>query len=244
MRGLRIGKVIAIYRYPVKSMAGQSLDSATIGWHGLEGDRRFAFVRAGNNSGFPWLSASKLPKLLKYVPFTPGGNQDSLLPTHVRTPEGEELDLRGQRLQQEISDAYGSQVEIMQLDQGIFDEAKVSVISIATINAIGQETGTNLDVARFRPNILIETLDGRAFEEDEWVGKIMWMGERANRAALNLYMQDIRCVMINFDPVTVASNPSVLKTVVRMNNNNAGVYAAVMRTGVISTGDKIYLQEI
>jgi uncharacterized protein YcbX len=239
-----IGKVKAIYRYPVKSMAGQPLDSSPVGWHGLDGDRRFAFIRVGSESGFPWLSASKLPRLLQYIPLTAGSNGESSIPTHVRTPEGLELELRGQQLQQEISDAYGSQVEVIQLDQGIFDEAKVSVISVSTINAIEKETGRRLEVARFRPNILIDDLDGKAFGEDEWVGNLIWIGDEAKRAALLIYMKDVRCVMINLDPATGAADSEVMKAVVRMNNNNAGAYAMVMRTGLISVGDKLYLQEI
>jgi uncharacterized protein len=233
--------VRAIYRYPVKSMAGQLLDSATVGWHGLDGDRRLAFLRVGAQGGFPWLTASKLPRLIQYIPLTPDSN---CLPTHVRTPEGQELDLRGQTLQQEISSAHGSKVEILQLDQGVFDEAKVSVISTATITAIEQETGIHLDVARFRPNILVEPLDEKAFGEDEWIGKIVSFGDGATAAALNVYMKDIRCVMINLDPATATADSRVLKAVARMNNSNAGVYAMVIKTGVVSVGDKIYLQEL
>jgi uncharacterized protein YcbX len=239
-----IGKVEAIYRYPVKSMAGQPLDSAAVGWHGIEGDRRFAFNRAGSESGFPWLSASKLPKLLQYRPVNGGSNEASPFPTHVRTPEGKEFELRGEPLQQEISDAYSSQVKLVHLDQGIFDEAKVSLIASSTIDAIGEETGTRLDVARFRPNILIEAIDKTAFGEDEWVGKIAWIGDGAKRVALYVYMKDVRCVMINLDPATGTADHRVMKAVVRMNENNAGVYAMVMRTGLISVGEKIYLQEI
>ena len=35
-----IGEVAAIFRYPVKSMAGEQLEVAQMGWHGIEGDRR------------------------------------------------------------------------------------------------------------------------------------------------------------------------------------------------------------
>jgi uncharacterized protein YcbX len=239
-----IGRVRAIYRFPVKSMAGQTLESATVGWHGLDGDRRFAFLRVGDRSGFPWLTASKLPKLLGYTPLTPNGDQDTGLPTHVRTPGGQELDLRGEALRQEISDAFGSPVEMIRLDQGIFDEAKVSLISVSTINAIEQETGRTLDAARFRPNILVDTADETAFAEDEWAGKIMWVGEGPKRVGLNVYMKDRRCVMINLDPATGVSDSMALKAVARMNNSDAGVYAAVIRTGVISVGDKLYLGEM
>ena len=63
-----IGQVEAIFRYPVKSMAGEPLAAANLGWHGLDGDRRLAFRRIDNHSDFPWLTASKLPELLLFAP--------------------------------------------------------------------------------------------------------------------------------------------------------------------------------
>src|SRR5579864_7171581 len=65
---IEIGHVEAIYRYPVKSMGGEGLEAANLGWHGLDGDRRLAFRRIDDRSGFPWLSASKLPDLLLFAP--------------------------------------------------------------------------------------------------------------------------------------------------------------------------------
>src|SRR5437868_9873121 len=66
---MELGRISAIFRYPVKSMAGELLDVAKLDWHGIEGDRRLAFRRLNDKSGFPWLSASKLPELLLYKPF-------------------------------------------------------------------------------------------------------------------------------------------------------------------------------
>ena len=83
-----IGRVREIYRYLVKSMAGESLPYCDLGWHGLEGDRRLAFLRTGLPGGFPWLNASKLPSLITYVPLRDG---DAGIPTRVRTPAGREL---------------------------------------------------------------------------------------------------------------------------------------------------------
>jgi uncharacterized protein YcbX len=48
---IEIGHVEAIFRYPVKSMAGESLEVANLGWHGLDGDRRLALRRIENRSG-------------------------------------------------------------------------------------------------------------------------------------------------------------------------------------------------
>src|SRR5690349_13844707 len=69
MMMIQVGHVCELVRYPVKSMAGSVTESAYLGWHGLDGDRRFAFRRLGDPSGFPWLSASRLPELLLYHPF-------------------------------------------------------------------------------------------------------------------------------------------------------------------------------
>src|SRR6185503_11681859 len=130
-----LGRISAIFRYPVKSMAGESLDVASLGWHGIEGDRRLAVRRLADKSEFPWLSASKLPELLLYKPVRLDRDANShgeLLPTHVRTPDGKEYELRSHELRQEISSRYGSDVELMNFKHGIFDEACISVISLGT----------------------------------------------------------------------------------------------------------------
>src|SRR5437764_14163836 len=86
-----IGYVEAIFRYPVKSMGGERLEAAELGWHGLAGDRRLAFRRMDDRSGFPWLSASQLPDLLLFAPQRRETGAQEDLPTHVRTPDGEEM---------------------------------------------------------------------------------------------------------------------------------------------------------
>src|SRR5258706_15708620 len=91
---IQIGHVRELVRYPVKSMAGVATESAFLGWHGLDGDRRFAFRRLGDDSGFPWLSASRFPELLRYHPFGLDESTGEPLPTHVRTPAGTDAELR------------------------------------------------------------------------------------------------------------------------------------------------------
>ena len=65
---IEIGQIEGIFRYPVKSMRGGPLDAATLGWHGLDGDRRLAFRRLDERGGFPWLTATKLPDLILFTP--------------------------------------------------------------------------------------------------------------------------------------------------------------------------------
>src|ERR1051325_1057591 len=130
---IQVGYVREITRYPIKSMAGIAVESASLGWHGLEGDRRFALRRIGAEKGFPWLSASKLPELLLYQPVGLDESTGEPLPTHVRTPSGSLLAVGSVELNSEITERAGSSVELMQLKHGIFDEATISVISQSTI---------------------------------------------------------------------------------------------------------------
>lgn len=236
-----LGHVGELVRYPVKSMAGTATESAFLGWHGFAGDRRFAFRRLGDDSGFPWLSASRLTELLLYRPFGLDESTGEPLPTHVCTPAGKQLELRSAELQSEIAERLGSGVELMKLRHGAFDDASVSVISLATIAGIGRDVGVELDRRRFRANILLEAHDREAFHEDGWVGGTLVFGTSEPRAAVSVTARDVRCMMINLDPDTATQDARVMKAVVRLNANNAGVYGTVVQTGTIRIGDPVTL---
>lgn len=229
---MELGRVSAIFRYPVKSMAGELLDVAPLSLHGIEGDRRFAFRRLNDISGFPWLTASKVPEMVLYKPL---GNHA------VRTPDGQEFDLRSNELREEISRRLGSEVELMNLNHGIFDEAAISVISVGTVQCIEREAGRDIDLRRFRPNVVIETSSGEPFEEDIWVGRTLTFGETANAPAVSVTLRDERCVMVNLDPDTAAKDSEVMKTIVRVNENCAGVYGTVVRAGELRVGQIVTL---
>lgn len=236
-----LGRVCELVRYPVKSMAGTAVESAFLGWHGLDGDRRFAFRRLGDDSGFPWLSASRVAELLLYHPFGLDESAGEPLPTHVRTPAGTQMELRSAELQNEIAGRLGSSVELMKLKHGVFDDAVVSVISLATIAGIGRAAGMDLDRRRFRANIVLETHNSEPFLEDGWVGGTLVFGEREPRPAVSVTARDVRCMMVNLDPDTGKQDAQVMKTVVGLNANNAGVYGTVVQTGTIRIGDPVSL---
>jgi uncharacterized protein YcbX len=262
---IEIGHVEAIYRYPVKSMGGERLAAATLGWHGLEGDRRLAFRRMNDRSGLPWLTAVKLPDLVLFAPdrreasapedSTPknaalenGAHED--LPTHVRTPDGEVMPVFGEDLAAEIGRRYGASVQMMQLKQGIFDEASISVIALDTVSEIGRLAGRSLDVRRFRPNVVVRLLRPGSFQEDDWVGGVLSFGEGGGEGdgevddapAIAVTQRDVRCAMVNLDPDTASPAPEVLKAVVRVNENCAGIYGTVTRTGRLAVGQTIFLR--
>jgi uncharacterized protein YcbX len=236
---IEIGHVDAIFRYPVKSMAGERLKVATLGWHGIDGDRRFAFRRVDDRSGFPWLTASKLPELVLFLPRRCEGASQEDLPTHVCTPDGKELSLFREDLAKEVANRYGAPVQMMRLNQGIFDEAKISVIALDTVGEIGRVAGKILDVRRFRPNIVVRLLRPGPFQEDQWLGGALSFGEGDDAPKISVTMRDARCSMVNLDPDSAAPAPEVLKAVVRANENNAGIYGAVIRTGQLVVGQTV-----
>jgi uncharacterized protein YcbX len=237
---LEIGHVEAIFRYPVKSMGGERLEVANLGWHGLDGDRRLAFRRIDDRSGFPWLSASELPDLFLFAPHREDGAQGDL-PTHIRTPDGEEMPVFGEDLAAEIGRRYGAAVQMMQLRHGIFDEASISVIASDTVREISRLAGRSPDVRRFRPNVVVRLLRSVPFQEDEWLGGVLSFGEGEDAPAIAVTTRDVRCSMVNLDPDTAIPAPEVQKVIVRANQNNAGIYGSVTRIGRLAVGQTIRL---
>jgi hypothetical protein len=212
-------------------MRGEPLASANLGWHGIDGDRRLALRRIGERGGMPWLTASKLPELLLFSPSPP---------EHVHTPDGRKMSVFGEDLAAEIGRRYGAPVEMMQLNHGIFDEGSVSVIASDTVREIGRLAGLELDVRRFRPNVVVRLVKPGPFREDDWVGGALAFGDAEDAPSIAVTMRDERCSMVNLDPVSALSAPEVMKAVVRVNQNHAGIYGSVTRTGQLSVGQPIF----
>jgi uncharacterized protein len=238
---IEIGHVEAIFRYPVKSMGGERLETAEMGWHGLEGDRRLALRRMDDNSGMPWLTASKLPEMVLYTPHRQDDAQGEL-PTHVRTPDSKDMPVFGEELANEVGCRYGAPVQMMHLRHGIFDDASISVIATATVSEIGRLARRDLDVRRFRPNVVVRLLRPVPFQEDEWVGGMLSFGEGDDAPAIAVTMRDLRCSMVNLDPDSASPAPEVMKAIYHANENNAGIYGAVTRVGRLKIGQTIFFQ--
>ena len=239
---IEIGQVAAIFRYPVKSMAGERVEAANLGWHGIEGDRGPALRRTQDKAGFPWLTATKLPELLLFTPIRDEDGAQGELPAYVRTPEGKEMTVFGEELATEIGRRHKAPVQMMHLRHGIFDDASVSVIATDTVEEIGRRAGRELDLRRFRPNIVVRLLRPKPFQEDEWLGGVLLFGEPGEGPRVSVTMRDARCAMVNFDPESGRSAPELLQSIVHAHQNNAGIYGTVIRTGRLTVGQTIRLE--
>ena len=232
---MQVGRVSELWRYPVKSMGGELLDEAFVSWHGVEGDRRWAFVREGLiRSSFPWLTIRERPELSHFRTwFTEPGRPDDS-PTTVRTPEGEELDVADERLAERI----GPGVHVIKQNRGIPDIAPLSLMTTATIGGLSGLVGRQLDSRRFRPNLLVEPIGDEPFPEDGWVGSVLRIGELRMRVD----QRDKRCVMINVDPDTDERDASVLRAVAQERDACAGVYGSTVTPGRVAVGDAVVLE--
>jgi hypothetical protein len=233
--GREIGRLVGLWRYPVKSMAEESLDAVDVAWHGLAGDRRFAFIQAGRaRNGFPWQTIRELPAMRHYLPsfVDPGRPDDSR--TLVRTPGGDELEVIDPALAAELGDG----VRVIKQNVGVFDTMPLSLITTQTIASLGAWVAPSLTPERFRPNLLVEATGDEPFPEDEWVGSVIRIGEMRMR----IDQRDVRCVMINIDPDTDEKDADVLRTVARERETCLGVYGATVTPGRVAVGDEVVLE--
>ncbi|MCA0457120.1 MAG: MOSC domain-containing protein [Chloroflexi bacterium] len=236
-----VGMVKEIYRYPIKSFAGETLQESKIGWHGLDGDRRFGFVKLDSQRGFPWLTARDVPQLSLYCPYFVDPKDIRHSQLRVKTPSGSDLELHDNQLLHEISYLSHHDIHLLQNWSGIFDAMDISILSTASIMAVGDATNQHLETGRFRPNILVEAYSDKPFPEDQWVKELIVFGDRADSTRIRINRKIQRCMVINVDLKTSIQTPSVLKEVVQNRKNLLGVYATTEWPGTIKVGDVIRL---
>lgn len=230
-----VGRIVSLFRYPVKSMTSESLDSVEVGWNGLAGDRRWAFVRDGIvNNGFPWLTIRQRPDMWLYKPRFVEPDRPDTSQTMVRTPSGDELDVVDPALAAQL----GEGVSLIRQTRGIFDALPLSLISTRTVDAMSAMTGLSLEARRFRPNIVVETFAEPEYPEDGWVGSIVSFGY----VKMRVDKRDKRCIVTNVDPDSAERDPIVLRTIQESRQSFLGVYGSTVQTGLLSVGDSVTVE--
>ena len=230
-----VGNVSGLWRYPVKSMAAEALRSVRVGWHGLAGDRRWAFVRPGmERSGFPWLTIRQTPALWRYQPYFAEPENVEASKTIVKTPDGSEFEVADPALAAHLGDG----VRVMKQYSGIFDVMPLSLLSVQSVEQLSASAGLALTPLRFRPNILIDAPSGAPFPEDSWTGSIL----RIAGLRFRVDQRDKRCVMVNIDPSSSSSDPRVLHAIAAEREARFGVYGTVVQPGEVAIGDLVFCE--
>lgn len=232
------GVIGQLGRYPVKSMRGEALPATTLTLQGVPEDRRYAFVQATSRSSFPWLTARELPELLCYGTSVEKPGLPEVAVT-VTTPSGEKWPVASDELRRALEARSGRALFLLRDYRGSYDVAPISLISRQTIKRIAEESETREDPLRFRPNLLVDLEDGQAFDELNWVGRILRVG---NAARIAITEVDQRCMMITLDPASGKASPGILRCVVQQHAQCAGVYATVLTPGEVRVGDTVSLE--
>ncbi|MBI3474592.1 MAG: MOSC N-terminal beta barrel domain-containing protein [Acidobacteria bacterium] len=208
--------VAEIWRYPVKSMAGERIGSAMVGPLGIAGDR---VVHVEDSRGRVITSRTH-PKLL--------GHHATLDSSGEPVVEG--LPWSDAHVLQGVVDIVGPGARLVRDDStDRFDILPLLVASDGAIAAFGH------DSRRLRPNIVIGGVEGLA--ERTWPGQILRIGE-VRIGVVDLRM---RCVMTTFDPDTLKEDHRVLREIVRKFDGKLALNCYVVRGGEIRVGDEVEL---
>jgi uncharacterized protein len=241
----RIGTLVLLRRYPVKSMAGEELAAARVTFAGLIGDRVHAFVDENNKSRFPWMTARQAhdwllfqPRFLDPPPLEEENPGVERYATEVITSEGENFKVGDESFTEFLAERYGRPLRLRFSERSMMDAAPVSAIGFATIRALSEECGMELDLRRFRANFYVRWERDEPFFEDQLVGRAVRIGEKVT---VQFVKKDERCVMITLDPDSGAPSPIVLEKVTHRHERCTGVYGAVLREGIVRAGDPVYL---
>jgi uncharacterized protein YcbX len=212
-------RVAELWRYPVKSMAGERLATAAVGEDGIAGDRALWVV---DPTGAV-LTARTRPRLL--------GHRAAL------GPEGDVLvdgrPWRSEEVARDVVTAAGEGARLAR-SEGL-DRYDVLPLLVATDGAIAS---LGVDGRRFRPNLVVGGVEG--FAERSWPGKFLRIG----RCVVAVARLRPRCVMTTYDPDTLAQDVGVLRRIARELDGSFPLDCSVARPGTIRVGDEVELVDL
>jgi uncharacterized protein YcbX len=207
-----VGRIAALWRYPVKSLQGEPLPRVAVQADGLAGDRTAALVvesPAHARAGKPYRGKESPYLHLTRDPATAASY---------------------------AADA-GVLVTLNRAQPRWFDAGPVSVLLDLWVRDVEALVGEPLDPLRWRPNLYVTAAPGFAAREADLVGSAL----HAGGAVLRVVKTIRRCVTPTYDVATGNALPLVLDAVAAQRDNVVGVYCEVEAMGEIALGDGVRL---
>lgn len=215
MNSMKVGE---IWRYPVKSMAGERLERTEVGPLGIPGDRALAVVDATGRI----IDARSRPQLLRHRASL--GSDGRVL---VDGRDWEDAEVA-----KWVRAAAGPGARLASVGgPGRFDILPLLVTSDGAIDSLGE------DHRRLRPNLVIAGVEGLA--ERDWEGRFLRMGA----SVVGLAGLRGRCIMTTWDPDTGAQDVGVLLRIHREFEGKFGLNAWTARPGILAVGDPVELRD-
>jgi MOSC domain-containing protein len=209
-------RIAEIWRYPVKSMAGERLEATKITFDGIPGDR---VVQVHDSSGRTVTSRTR--HLLLGLRGTLGSDGEPLVAG---------LPWRSAGAAEAVRNAAGAMARLVR-DEGP-ERFDVLPLLVATDGAVAR---LGVDRRRLRPNLLISGVKGLA--ERDWPGRRL----RAGRAIIGVRKLRQRCVMTTFDPDSLEQDVSVLRRIYEEFEGCMALDCDVLQEGEVALGDRVEL---
>src|SRR5580698_6970285 len=256
-----VGSVGALWRYPVKSMMGERLERAGVTERGILGDRAYALVDESTGNLGSAKNPTKWGALLTCkARFAEPVESDEILPPALITlPNGVCLltELLGRKVTIASGgtatphvEKYWPNVDNLAhrdemtheaiVENSFFDGDPVHLLTTASLSALTDLYPTGyFDARRFRPNIVIYTPpEQRSFVENDWVGHTLAIGPQVR---FHIKRPTRRCVITTLAQNELPRDLGILRTAAQSNAASVGVYASVLRGGVIEDGAEAFL---
>ena len=219
-----------LWRYPVKSLAGEPLTSTRLDQGGIPFDRQYIIIDGESTRKGKALTARQMGELLAYRAAVEGEK------VSVQAPDGTTFAIDDD-FSSYLRSALNRPLSIESAPrpaEPFHDAHDILVLNAESVRALEAEWGKPLDPLRFRPNIMLDGDDLAAYVENDWVGRRF----RAGEAVLEAAALDERCVLPTIDPQTLARDPSFLRLIVERHDQCFGVYCRVTKAGKVAVGDE------
>jgi uncharacterized protein YcbX len=230
------GSLVQLHRWPVKSLAGEPVESLRIDGRGAGGDRTHALTHHFKGQTRR-LTAREAPRLLAWRATYDGADVDPAgpPPPTLTAPSGERYRWDDPRLPAVLGEDLGREVGLSRDVAGQQDlERSLLVTTAATLAAVEQELGRPLDLRRFRTNLHV-VLDAPAFAENGWEGGRMTVGD----AELELLHPCVRCAIPTRDPDSQVKWAQLLKHLTHEHHGWFGINARPLNRAAIRLGDPV-----
>jgi len=237
-----LGTVAGLWRWPVKSMAGERVNALRVDGRGAGGDRTHAVLYEHKGQRKP-LTAREAPRLLAWhagYPFNLDGGLDPMRPpaAMVTAPDGHRYRWGDPRLRSALEEDLGRTVWLKRDVAGIQDVPGTLLVTVqASLDALGEEMSGSVDLRRFRTNLHLD-MDAAAWAELEWEGAELAF---SGGIRLRLLHPCERCAIPTRHPDTQVKWPDLLKHLTAAHAMCFGINARVMVGGRVAAGETVEL---
>ena len=269
--GNEIGSLVSLYRYPVKSMMGEEINSSVVTEKGLLGDRQFALIDPSTGKAVSAKNPSRWPNLFNFRAFYTEAveSRSRIPPVRMSLPDGGTILNGDAGVDTVLSEAIGKPVHLSSQgpESSVYEEFWPDLEGLARRDVVTEEAmppGTFFDLAtihilttatidklrelyppgRFEPRRFRPNLIIRPNQGNGFVEND-WIDQTliiADKVSLRVTGPCTRCVMTTLAQGDLPRDTGILKTAAKHNQVNVGVYASVLTGGVIRCGDVVSIE--